>query len=278
MYTSFTDWDQGEHLSHHGIKGQKWGVRRFQNSDGTLTAEGRKHYGAGDSGSKRMARQFNRQMRKLNRLQRYADTNQQRANIEKYDSRAKKAIKVGNTAAGIAAGTLAGSRGLGALSKKFDDGISSAWFHANEARKAERASYMDNQDFLDDLRKNGGISESYYNRKSGDAMEQHLRNMRAIDNDETNRRVTSAQNRNIADFARNVTRGIGYAAAGTAAVSYGVAAYSKIQSRMAKTRLSEVGHAKAVANARAQVQKMEKMFANTPYSELIKKQNKKIRT
>ena len=28
-------------LEHHGIKGQKWGVRRFRNKDGTLTAEGR---------------------------------------------------------------------------------------------------------------------------------------------------------------------------------------------------------------------------------------------
>lgn len=29
------------YLMHHGIKGQKWGVRRFQNEDGTYTAEGR---------------------------------------------------------------------------------------------------------------------------------------------------------------------------------------------------------------------------------------------
>lgn len=34
-----------EYLEHHGIKGQKWGVRRFQNSDGTLTAQGRSRYG-----------------------------------------------------------------------------------------------------------------------------------------------------------------------------------------------------------------------------------------
>lgn len=31
-------------LYHYGIEGQKWGVRRFQNKDGTLTAEGRAHY------------------------------------------------------------------------------------------------------------------------------------------------------------------------------------------------------------------------------------------
>lgn len=30
-------------IEHHGIKGQKWGVRRYQNPDGTLTDEGKKH-------------------------------------------------------------------------------------------------------------------------------------------------------------------------------------------------------------------------------------------
>lgn len=37
------------YLAHHGIKGQRWGIRRYQNSDGSLTAEGREHYGYGDS-------------------------------------------------------------------------------------------------------------------------------------------------------------------------------------------------------------------------------------
>lgn len=33
------------YLAHHGILGQKWGVRRYQNEDGTLTPEGKEHYG-----------------------------------------------------------------------------------------------------------------------------------------------------------------------------------------------------------------------------------------
>ena len=37
------------YLCHHGIKGQRWGVRRFQNEDGSLTAEGKERYNSGSS-------------------------------------------------------------------------------------------------------------------------------------------------------------------------------------------------------------------------------------
>lgn len=33
------------YLVHHGIKGQRWGVRRFQNTDGSLTSAGKRRYG-----------------------------------------------------------------------------------------------------------------------------------------------------------------------------------------------------------------------------------------
>ena len=41
--------DENESLSHHGIIGQHWGVRRYQNKDGSLTPEGRQHWGVGDA-------------------------------------------------------------------------------------------------------------------------------------------------------------------------------------------------------------------------------------
>ena len=39
------------YLEHHGIIGQKWGVRRFQNEDGSLTEAGKARYGYGSESS-----------------------------------------------------------------------------------------------------------------------------------------------------------------------------------------------------------------------------------
>ena len=47
-------------LYHWGIKGMKWGVRRFQNKDGSLTPAGRKRYSDGSDGTSGQSKTANK--------------------------------------------------------------------------------------------------------------------------------------------------------------------------------------------------------------------------
>lgn len=63
-----------DELCHWGIKGMKWGVRRYQNADGTLTDAGKRRYGepsddyktAKEIKKKRVDQMTNSELRKLN--------------------------------------------------------------------------------------------------------------------------------------------------------------------------------------------------------------------
>lgn len=48
IYLVSKEFDDARSLSHHGVKGMKRGVRQYQNKDGSLTPEGRIHYGIGE--------------------------------------------------------------------------------------------------------------------------------------------------------------------------------------------------------------------------------------
>lgn len=53
-----------EDLMHHGIKGMKWGIRRYQNEDGSLTSTGKVRYAKKEW--KNASKEFNKSQRKNN--------------------------------------------------------------------------------------------------------------------------------------------------------------------------------------------------------------------
>lgn len=98
-----------DELWHWGIKGMKWGVRRYQNQDGTLTAEGKKRYQQDDhpdytrAHEKKSVRELsNAELNaKINRLQK----EKQYQSLVTEPSKIKKAIAIAGTTA-AALGTI----------------------------------------------------------------------------------------------------------------------------------------------------------------------------
>lgn len=78
---------------HHGILGQKWGIRNYQNPDGSLTPAGRARYGVGDAknvdSTKGMERRLNDLDTAIARNKRHINDNLAKGN--KYHKKAQKA-------------------------------------------------------------------------------------------------------------------------------------------------------------------------------------------
>ena len=99
------DYYEEDILMHHGIKGQKWGIRRYQNPDGSLTEAGKKRY-YNDDGSLTSAGKRWETVRGVKEITKKVLTN----------PTSKTLLKIGAAAAGaVAVDVLIGKLGSVAL-------------------------------------------------------------------------------------------------------------------------------------------------------------------
>lgn len=62
------DFNEHNYLCHYGIKGMKWGMRRYQNPDGSLTPAGKARYGGGKAEEYRV-----KLLRKANKMNKHGE-------------------------------------------------------------------------------------------------------------------------------------------------------------------------------------------------------------
>lgn len=257
-------------LAHHGIKGQKWGVRRFQNADGTYTQAGRNRYFTDDGNlSKKGERAYRKDLKKLNKLKARADISQQKKNIEKYEKRADTAKKVGIAAGAVAAGAAVGKVPI----------------YGRRSQIHRLADIADNRlDTLGKINRAHGYKELYRiaTRENWAKYPEATDRRLALMQRQFNAKALDARHRyentvaplkkelNVLKKANTVRKGVAIASTGVAVGAGATYVYSKIQANAARKRISDIGHEKAVADVNRQIEHMKQTYGNVKLSDLDK--------
>lgn len=135
-----------EMLEHHGIKGQKWGVRRFQNKDGTRTALGKKRESSPDAKEKEARKSDVKNRRTMSdadlkkRIERMRLEKEYKTLVDEDTAPGKKYVSEILSAAGKKTLTIAAAGALAygvkaAMTKEFDLKEAAQYIAANPNKK-----------------------------------------------------------------------------------------------------------------------------------------------
>ena len=228
-----------DHLAHYGIKGMKWGVRR-----------------ARERGSGRaLTRQYLKAVKKLDKLNKKADVQEQKNAARKHNRRAAAALGVGLTGLGAVAGNNLAMRILSRKAAEAGSDVSRMNTNAAQATSNPNPAPV----YKPNARKKRVVEGGKGIYKVGDPLGGGPVGENAYDNALNNTYTRAEQEAQRHKVIQNAVVGAGLAGLGTAA-------YQKGRAIAAKRRTTKEGHAKAVAKRDAFRKEMDKAFAGTRYA------------
>jgi hypothetical protein len=133
-------------LAHHGILGQKWGVRRFESANGTLTAAGKKRYTTDENGDYQKLKKTS-SASNVETSKKKSSSEEEATEKKGLSDKQKKMIIAGAAVAGTALAAYGGYK-LYQLNKEAKEGLSNDYHKkaVNEfvnSRKLEAQYYGD---------------------------------------------------------------------------------------------------------------------------------------
>ena len=167
------------YIAHHGIKGQKWGVRRYQNPDGTLTKEGKDRYYYSNRAKRELkyvddvnkiveslSKEEQRKLGKGNNQEKWIDDDERievssmiaKTFIQRYGDTPVSMLEIwdeGNGVGQIAIATNPKYRGTGVTSKNIEDAIK--WFDSEANTRLKDLQWNN----LKENPKSGQIAERF---------------------------------------------------------------------------------------------------------------------
>lgn len=143
--TFYASNDYRVYLAHHGVKGQKWGVRRYQNADGSYTSAGKSRYGVGDGQQSSGAKKGFWQKRKENfrnmvKYKRMKNEASEKYNLRELQTNADNESYRNEAARSMINRELKSIHGENTYRQTSDDFNPYGTKHADRYAKAERAA------------------------------------------------------------------------------------------------------------------------------------------